>query len=173
MGGAWSPTRHRKDKCHYVQHELPMVPSAAVSVTMCIESVVAGWRSRVRARAGSTARALMDALPAMPVFDVNSAAQRLAVSTRSVRRAVEALQGAGIVTSSGTRRNRRYRANEMIDVLRRVTPDGGRSTGWRGGEPSSPTSGPPPLPLCTHMGVRSKRRCVLAYGHAGDHRYKR
>ena len=145
----------------------------ALAVSDAIESVVAGWRSRVRARAGSTARALMEALPSMPVFDVNSAAQRLAVSTRSARRAVEALQGAGIVASSGTRRNRRYRADEMIDVLRRVTPDGGRSAGWRGGEPSSPVPGPAPPPLCTHIGVRSKRRCVLAYGHAGDHRYKR
>ncbi|MCY4423919.1 MAG: hypothetical protein OXC06_12725 [Acidimicrobiaceae bacterium] len=41
------------------------------------------------------------------------------------------------------------------------------------GEPSSPTPGPAPPPLCTHIGVRSKRRCVLAYGHAGDDRYKR
>ena len=146
----------------------------SLAVNDAIESVVASWQSRVQARAGSSARALMDALPSMPVLDVNSAAQRLAVSNRSARRAIETLEAAGIVVSSGTRRNRRYRADEMIDVLRRVTPDGGRSSGWRDPAPPSP---PPELPLaqplCTHTGVRSKRRCVLAYGHAGDHRYNR
>jgi len=50
-----------------------------------------------------------------------------------------------------------------------ITPAMGRHRG----EPSSPTPGPAPPPLCTHIGVRSKRRCVLAYGHAGDDRYKR
>ena len=142
----------------------------SLAVNDAIESVVASWQSRVQARAGSSARALMAALPSMPVFDVNSAAQRLAVSNRSARRAIETLEAAGVVVSSGTRRNRRYRADEMIDVLRRVTPDGGRSAGWRGDEPSSPP--PPARPLCGHMGVRSRRRCGLAYGHAGDHRYR-
>ena len=143
----------------------------SLAVSDAIESVAAGWRRRIRARAGSSTRALMDALPSMPVFDVNSAAQRLAVSNRSARRAIETLEAAGIAASSGTRRNRRYRADEMIDVLRRVTPDGGRSPGWHGDEPPIPPS--PPSLLCSHLGVRSKRRCVLAYGHAGDHRYKR
>lgn len=145
----------------------------SLAVSDAIESVVAGWRSRIRTRAGSPARALMDALPSMPVFDVNSVAERLAVSPRAARRAVEALEAAGIVASSGTRRNRRYRTDEMIDVLRRVTPDGGRSPGWPGGEPASPTPRPATPPTCDHVGVRSKRRCVLAYGHAGAHRYKR
>ena len=143
----------------------------SLAVGGAIESVVAGWRGQVRARAGSPARALMDALPSMPVFDIRSAAERLAVSPRAARRAVEALEAAGIVASSGTRRNRRYRAPDMIDVLRRVTPDGGRSPGWPDELPAPPRPQPPPT--CEHVGVRSKRRCVLAYGHAGDHRYKR
>ncbi len=143
----------------------------SLAVDDAIESVVAEWRRRVRARAGSSTGALMDLLPSMPVFDVNYAAERLGVSARSARRAVDALEKAGVVASSGTRRNRRYSTVEMIDVLRRVTPDGGRSAGWRGDEPASPA---PKLPgsLCDHVGVRSKRRCVLAYGHAGAHRYK-
>ena len=138
-------------------------------VSDVIERVVAGWRRRIRTRAGSPTRALMGALPSMPVFDVSSVAARLEVSPRAARRAVEALEAAGIVASSGTRRNRRYRAAEMIDVLRRATPDGARSPGWPGDEPSSPA----PRPVCDHVGVRSKRRCVLAYGHAGGHRYRR
>ena len=139
----------------------------AHAVSDAIESVIAGWKKQTRTRRGSPARMLMEALPSMPVFDVSSAAERLGVSVRAARRAVAALEAAGVVVSSVARRNRRYTAPQMIDVLRRVTPDGGRAEAWSALRPP----GLSPRRSCGHLGVRSKKRCLLAFGHAGHHRY--
>lgn len=120
----------------------------------------------------AVARELMEALPSMPVLDAQTVAARLALPDRAARRAPESLHAADIVEPTGGNRNRRYAVPDMVRLLRRMTPDGGYSLD--ASTFSLPAQGMPSAPIaipCRHEGARSKKPCVLPYGHRGQHRY--
>ena len=144
----------------------------ADSVSRDTEAVAARWREAASFRRGSTAAALLEALPSMPVLDAGLVAGRLGVTERAARAALASLAAAGIVAPAGGRRNRRYVVPEMVGVLRRATPDGGLAPPV-GFEAAPPAKRPPtgPLPACGYRGPRSERNCLLPLGHRGQHRY--
>ena len=145
-----------------------------------VDRIVAGWRKSASTRRGSTAARLMEALPSMPVLDAGMAADKLQASDKTARAALRTLEAAGVVRSTGGRRNKRYTAPDVVGVLRRMTPDGGipqqHILPALPDTPSQMSAPPPPFvaperPGCPHVGKRSRRRCVLPGGHAGQHRY--
>ncbi|MXW60986.1 MAG: Fic family protein [Acidimicrobiaceae bacterium] len=149
----------------------------AVSLKTTAERMVDRWQTTAKFRRGSAASKLLEALPSMPVLDAPMVAQRLGVSTRAARAAVSSLEAAGIVTPTGGRRNRRFFAPDLVEVLQQLTPD----RGWA--DPSisrfdSTTTVHTRLPItdpsltqCSHLGSRTRERCRLPQGHRGQHRY--
>ena len=144
------------------------------------DRIVAGWRKSASTRRGSTAARLMEALPSMPVLDADMAADKLQASDKTARVALRTLEAAGVVRSTGGRRNKRYTVPDIVGVLLRMTPDGGiPQQHILPAPPDTPSQMPaPPLlfvaperPGCRHVGKRSRRRCVLPGGHSGQHRY--
>ena len=138
---------------------------AAVTVRF-VEGLAAEWERKASFRSDSAASALLGVLPSMPITDAEMAAERLGVSMRVARLALQSLAGVGIVRPTGGRRNVRYEVPEMVTTLRRMNPDGSL--------PAAPQAdpSPPPFTACTHRGPRSQRNCVLPRGHAGQHRYE-
>ena len=141
-----------------------------------VEAIAARWQTAGRFRAGSAAAALVAELPSMPVLDADMVAERLQIAPRTARRALASLEAAGIVNSTGGRRNRRYQATALVGLLRQMAPDGGPPIhGWADRPPTEPaTEALQPLEIqhCGHHGVRSKLQCRLPNGHAGHHRYR-
>lgn len=80
------------------------------------------WLERAgHPRAGSTARALLDALPGTPVLDVATAERLAQTSNQAARLAVLALEAAGILHRINTgARNRAWEAPEVFDLIERV-----------------------------------------------------
>ena len=146
----------------------------AASVVRTVEGMAARWRAAAVFRRGSAAAALLETLPSMPVLDAEMVSERLGVTERAARVALSSLNTAGIVSPTGGRRNRRYTVPEMVGMLRRMTPDGGLPRRWERGAmraPEGQPEAPPPPSTCGYHGPRSKRRCRLPKGHAGQHRY--
>ena len=141
-----------------------------------VEAIAARWQTVKRFRAGSAAAALVAELPSMPVLDADMVAERLQVAARTARRALASLEAAGIVDSTGGRRNRRYQATDLVGLLRQTAPDGGPAIhGWTERphtEPAAETLDLRDSQLCEHHGTRSKLQCRLPNGHAGHHRYR-
>ena len=141
-----------------------------------VEAIAARWKSVKPFRAGSAAAALVAELPSMPVLDADMVAERLQVATRTARRALASLEAAGIVDSTGGRRNRRYQATDLVGLLRELAPDGGPPIhGWTVRPYTGPATETLKLresQLCEHHGTRSKLQCRLPNGHAGHHRYR-
>ena len=91
------------------------------------------WRDRLVAsgvRRSNSVMRLIDALPSNPILKAASAAELLVVNTRTARRSIDLLVGAGIlVQRSAGRRNRVYEVESIIDTfaaLARGTRDGDR-----------------------------------------------
>ncbi len=83
------------------------------------------WRDRLISggvRRSNSVMRLIDALPSNPVLNAASAAELLAVNTRTARRSIDLLVGAGIlVQRSAGRRNRVYEAESIIDTFAALT----------------------------------------------------
>ena len=141
-----------------------------------LEAIAARWQTAGRFRAGSAAAALVTELPSMPVLDADMVAERLRVAPRTARRALESLDAAGIIDSTGGRRNRRYQTTELVGLMRQMAPDGGPPA--HGGaarpytEPASVSLQLREIQRCGHHGTRSELQCRLPNGHAGHHRYR-
>ena len=143
-----------------------------------VEGIAARWHAAGRFRSGSAASRLLAELPSMPVLDTEMAARRLGITPKSARRAVAALESAGVVSGIGGRRNRRYWVPDLVGLMQQVDPDGGPPIhGWTPqrqhprAEPATPDQAQQPTQQCPHYGARSGRRCRLPVGHAGQHRY--
>lgn len=147
--------------------------SAAVS-SHRVEAIAARWQKAGRFRRDSSAAKLLAELPFMPVFDTEVAATRLGITAKSARRAIASLESAGIVSTTGGQRNRRYHVPDLVGWLREANPDGSRLvTGGDGPqiELAPAVQQTDTRSSCGHLGVRSRRRCCLPTGHAGQHRY--
>ncbi|WP_419947013.1 Fic family protein [Candidatus Poriferisodalis sp.] len=150
---------------------------AQATVTVrAVEEMASGWEQKSRFRSDSAAASLMRLLPSMPILDAEMIADRLGVSRRVGRTALNALAKAGIVTPVGGRRNARFAVPEMVSVLRRMNPDGAVPAGSPSmSRPATDAERSPSTLLptkCGFRGPRSQRPCVLARGHAGQHRYQ-
>ena len=166
----------------------------AVSTVRDAEALSEHWQKIGRFRSDSTAAALLEVLPTMPVLDAAMVAQRFDVNERVARDALKSLETAGIVTRTGGRRNRRFVVPAIIENLRRMNPYGGtpQPHSFFGSSEESDERASPPFSLaergvtepsigtetlspfsvlCGFVGPRSKKRCVLPKGHKGQHRY--
>jgi len=147
----------------------------AVLAVRRAEQMTARWRQAGRFRRGSAAAALVEALPSMPVLDAEMVAKRLGITTRVARDALTSLEEAGIVSRTGTRRNRRFTVPELVGSLRRMSPDGGLPAPRRDPTVLANDTGSHlvlSIPaVCGFFGPRSKKQCQLPTGHAGQHRY--
>lgn len=146
----------------------------AASAARNAEAMTARWRQAGGFRSDSAAAALLEALPSMPVLDAETASERLGISRRAARDALSSLEAAGIVSRTGGQRNRRFLVPDMVGTLRRMAPDSGLP--GRSGIPSAPAppaqrQTPSEPTACGFLGTRSKKRCQLPQGHAGQHRY--
>ncbi|WP_420617934.1 Fic family protein [Candidatus Poriferisocius sp.] len=128
----------------------------AASTARDAEALIERWQTAGRFRSDSTAAALVEVLPTMPVLDAATVARRLGVTEQAARNALRSLESAGIVARAGGRRNLRFTVPEIVESIRRTRPDGGRL---------------PLPPTCGFVGPRSQERCHLPSGHRGQHRY--
>ena len=142
----------------------------AASVVRSVEAIASRWRLSARFRSDSAAAALLKILPSMPVLDAEMVAERLEVTKRTARSAIEALVRAQIVSPVGGRRNRRYTVPDLVDLVRAMGPDAGPLPS-RGTPPAAPAPPLAPRIACGYRGPRSNRGCVLPKGHLGQHRY--
>lgn len=92
-----------------------------------LDGVRTEWRGLIRARAGSTGRALLGLLIGQPAISVGYVERQLAVSNTAARRAVEQAVSAGILSESTDRkRNRVFVAHGVIDILDEFAERAGR-----------------------------------------------
>ena len=77
------------------------------------------WRSRLGpVRSDSSALALLEVLPALPVLSVKTAAEALGRTFSAASRAIESLVAANVLTlGKAAQRNRVYEARELIDAF--------------------------------------------------------
>lgn len=149
--------------------------SQATSVVASVEELAAEWERKAKFRSDSAAAALLGILPSMPITDAQMVAQRLGVTMRTARTALNSLAKTGIVRPAGGSRNVRFIVPEMVGMLRSMSPDGALPTV----EPVEGFSAQPPAPsrsrlaavACGTRGPRTLRNCVLPRGHSGQHRY--
>lgn len=134
-------------------------------------SLTERWQAKGRFRSDSTAAALLNMLPTMPVFDSALVSERLGVTQRVAHNAIKSLENAGIVSRTGGQRNRRFIVHDIVDVMQRSAPDGGVIVPRIEPLPYSQHSRSPTLP-CGLVGPRSKQSCLLPKGHQGSHRYR-
>ncbi len=131
----------------------------AVATAHDAETLTEHWLKIGRFRKDSTAAALLQALPTMPVLDAAMVSKRLNVSERVARDALKSLEIAGIVTRTEGKRNRRFVVPAMLDGTPTIERNVGETWVW-------------PLRVrCDLVGPRSKKRCVLPRAHKGQHRY--
>jgi Fic family protein len=90
--------------------------------TQDFASVLAAWDKQTRQRAGrlragSAAAAIVDALPALPVFTAGTMAQYLGRPPQKVNEAIARLSEAGVIrqVNVGRRRNRAFEAVDLFD----------------------------------------------------------
>ena len=141
------------------------------------ERMLSGWRQVAPLRRDSAAAALLEMLPSMPVLDSQMVAERLGVNSRVARAAVAALEAAGVVSSTGGRRNRRFYTPDVVGVHKEPTP--GRGPSWKYDADlytkmltTAATAATTPIhPTCGYYGPRAKKHCQLPYQHKGQHRY--
>ncbi|MEV8213155.1 Fic family protein [Leifsonia sp. NPDC077715] len=90
---------------------------ALVSVK-AIQDLPAEWSEQLSPRAGSALEALLDGLLENPVFDAESAEDRIRRSTSATYDALDRLEAAGIIHSiSNRKRNRVWAVTSIIDEL--------------------------------------------------------
>ena len=83
-----------------------------------INELPAEWNGRLRPRAGSALEALLAGLLDHPVFDAESAEDRIRRSTSSTYEALDRLEAAGVIHSiSNRQRNRVWAVTSIIDEL--------------------------------------------------------
>lgn len=91
---------------------------------MGIFGLQAGERSTDR-RQDSAARKIADILTAQPAITINAAAEALGVSFQAASKGVLELMSRGILVQSGdSRRNRRFVAHEVVEILDRPYESG-------------------------------------------------
>lgn len=110
-------------------------------------TVLTSWDAQIRQRAGrlragSAAAAIVDALPALPVFTAGTMSQYLTRPPQKVNEAIARLADAGVIRQVNVGR-RRNRAFEAVDLFDRFTDfeRGLAIDEERGGRPSRPTPG--------------------------------
>ena len=85
-----------------------------------IDTVASRWDEKIRSRRGSAARRIVERLPEMPVFSVQSMADLSGTSSASAYRAIEKLTAAGIIAPvrGKHRRSGLYEAPEILDIFK-------------------------------------------------------
>lgn len=79
------------------------------------------WHAQIGARADSASMLLVNALPGIPVFTVNTAADYLGRSFKRVTLAVEELAEAGVIRQiTEGRRNRVFECPDIVDAYARI-----------------------------------------------------
>ncbi len=88
----------------------------------------AAWRESLRARSDSTAWRILDLLPAHPVVDAETIAAQTGIHPNNVRRAVEPLLAAGILTARQHYKSHKllYRSPAILDLLDSYAAEVGR-----------------------------------------------
>jgi len=82
-----------------------------------LRAVRESWNRSLNVRPQAAAWAALDLLIRQPVVDAATMAQHLGVQPGNVYRTLDTLEAAGIVTSSGGRRHRSWRATAVLDAL--------------------------------------------------------
>lgn len=94
-----------------------------------IEEVKDGWRSSVKARAGSGARALLDVIARRPVLDAKTAAAEIGVATRNVYPALALLEDQGVLRKKQEHRvGMFWRSDEILTAVDAFAERAGRRT---------------------------------------------
>lgn len=92
-----------------------------------LRSIRAGWGESVTARRGANAWRLADLFVRQPVLDATTIATELGIPVQHVSRVIAPLEAASVVVeSSGRRRNRLWRAPEVLAALDRFAARAGR-----------------------------------------------
>jgi hypothetical protein len=86
------------------------------------------WGERVRARAGSAARGLLDVALEVPVLTSSVVIDRLGVSRRAALTALDRLADAGVIVEVGGRKERVWIAEDVVDELDELQERIGRRT---------------------------------------------
>ncbi len=87
-------------------------------LTRELRDVRSDWDDRINVRRGAAAWRVADLLLRQPVVDSRTVAAQLGIAVQNVGRVLEPLERAGVVVEfSGGRRNRLWRAPEVLDVL--------------------------------------------------------
>ena len=94
-----------------------------------LRSVRIEWQSRIKARRGASAWQLADLLLRQPVVNVRVVAQDLGVAPQNVYRVVDPLLEAGVLVTSGARRDRIWWAPEVLAAVDAFAARAGRRAG--------------------------------------------
>ncbi|WP_146340537.1 Fic family protein [Nesterenkonia sp. NBAIMH1] len=89
--------------------------------------ILSTWEGAIRARRGSAAWRLAEHIFEQPVVDASWAAERLNVSDRTARNAIQSLEEAGVLEQPSTmRRNQVWQATAVIDAMDQFAKRAGR-----------------------------------------------
>ncbi len=139
------------------------------------EEIVSTWKRNTRFRANSIAGKALAVLSSTPILDAPLLANKLGVSTRSARTALNKLESAGIIENAGGERHRRFIVPELVYPLLGRTPlhrfATRRAQQSDDANSNNQQSSFPAPTLCGYYGPISRKHCILAQGHRGNHRY--
>ena len=170
---------------------------AAASVLDKVADIERSW-AELRLRANSAAQRGLEVMSTCPVMTAPDLAERLQISENAARRGLKQLleQRAVSLTDQAEMSGDTYEITPLLDLVDRRDDtlaaiwdrlDAGHplrleSRGGLGvagptriGSLNAPAPPLPPAPaaICRRVGPRSGLPCVLARGHAGQHRYRR
>ena len=90
----------------------------AVERTQRLDTLLSQWKGELSGRQSRLPERVLDLFVENPFWTVRGVAERLAVAFTTAQRAIDRLEGAGVVTQAGERRrNRVYCAARILDVL--------------------------------------------------------
>ena len=123
--GLWAYREGRLDEWVAWFAEIALAAAQhAAELTGEVAGLVWRWRSELsERRSDDTARRLIELLPALPAVDVKRAASTLRVSDRSARRALNELEGCGILEPLPPRADgpgrpcKHWVAGSLVDLL--------------------------------------------------------
>jgi len=94
-----------------------------------LRSIRERWNSQIKARRDSAVHRVADLLVRQPVFDAMTLQRELGITTGNARRYVDPLVAAGVIVKfTGRRRNRAWRAPEILGALDAFAERAGRRT---------------------------------------------
>ncbi len=82
-----------------------------------IESLLASWRKALEGAGSKVPLAAIDQLAGNPFWSIAGLAERLGVAYTTARRAIERLEGAGILTPTSGKRDRVWCARQLLAIL--------------------------------------------------------